>query len=86
MAEHGTPARYQTHKKAGEEACDACRIAWNQNQRQIFLDNPAAHESDKMRKRAISRTQTRMRRMFPVEFELIYQEELAKEDGQRASE
>lgn len=24
---HGTPARYQRHIKAGEDACDACRAA-----------------------------------------------------------
>lgn len=28
MAEHGTPARYRKHSKAGEKPCAECRRAW----------------------------------------------------------
>lgn len=85
MAEHGTAARYQKHKRDGEEACQECKDGWNANQKRLFAENPKVLEDEKKRKRAVGRAQSRLRKVFRVEYEVFYQEELAKEYGEGSS-
>jgi hypothetical protein len=32
--DHGTPSAYKRHRRHGEQPCEACRLAWNQWQRE----------------------------------------------------
>lgn len=80
MAEHGTLARYKKHVRDKDEACRPCKDA---NRRATL--SPEAHAREVIRKRAKSKAHTRLRNLFPVEYEIFYQEEL-KNYGQRSAE
>jgi hypothetical protein len=84
MAEHGTLARYKKHVRDKDVACQPCRDA-NAEDGRIRRDGGEGHELDKLRKRAVSRAQTRLRNTFRIEFEAFYQEEM-RNDGQRSSQ
>ena len=32
----GTVAAYRRHRRAGEQPCDQCRLAWNEKQKQMY--------------------------------------------------
>lgn len=88
MAAHGTIARYKQHKKDREKACEACLKANAQYNPGLFARNPQAHADENARKRATGRAMTRLRNLHPMDYELIYQQELRREfgDGQRNSQ
>jgi hypothetical protein len=87
MAEHGTRGGYMVHIRAGEEPCTDCKKGNAKSQREYLANNPKALEMDRLRKRATTRAQVRLKRAFPIEFLAFYQEEVAKEiNAQRETE
>jgi hypothetical protein len=80
MAEHGTRARYIKHIRDGEEACTECKAGNAANSKAYAASSPEITEKANAKKRAISRAQVRLRNLYPVEFEVLYQEELRKEE------
>ena len=80
MAECGTNAGYQAHRKRGEPACEACRTASRTYQRSWNARHPgqaAAYKDTYKRTAAIrDRAIERLVREYPERFmELYYEEE-----------
>lgn len=53
----------------------------NEYQRTLLSNDSPAHIAQKERARAAQKASVRLRQMFSVEYEVFYQEELAKEPG-----
>ncbi|MCO6011445.1 hypothetical protein NE236_41500 [Actinoallomurus purpureus] len=66
----GTEAAYRTHLAAGED-CETCREAHNERAR--------GDDKKRARSRAQSRALKALARCFPIEYNALYQQELAKE-------
>jgi hypothetical protein len=77
--EHGTQLGYQKHIKRQEEACTPCKEAHAADQRQYKNSDKPGAVRDRARQRAIARSYVRLRNLFPIEFEAIYQDEKKKE-------
>jgi len=79
MAEHGTYARYKKHTREKDTPCDECREACRVYQNELFARHPQTHEAEKLRQRAVQRAATRLKHMYPLDYEVFYQDELRKE-------
>jgi hypothetical protein len=69
--ECGTERAYRQHLAGGED-CDVCRVAHNRRERQ--------DDTKRARSRAQSRALKALARHFPIEYQVLYQQELAKEE------
>jgi hypothetical protein len=68
----GTEPAYRAHLANGED-CEACRTAHNARARQ--------DDKKRARARAQSRALKALARCFPIEYNALYQQELAKEEA-----
>jgi hypothetical protein len=66
----GTDRAYRRHIRLGED-CDTCRKAHN--------ERAAQDDKKRARARAQSRALKALARAFPIEYNALYQQELAKE-------
>lgn len=73
--EHGTPAGYQAHRKAGEDACSACRTAAAEYARE-YRKKPEQRRRASTYNSARSRALTRLAKLHPAQFEILLNEEL----------
>ena len=74
---HGTPTGYGQHQTAGEKPCDACTAAKSEYDRR-WREATGRQKSDRLAARAQNKAETRLRRMHPNTYRILYAEELAK--------
>ena len=85
MSEHGTVARYKKHVRDGDPACKACKDA-NAERGRLDRGTPEAMRRHKQRQIAVRRAYTKLRKMYPLDYRILYEAELMKlekEYGQR---
>lgn len=72
MADHGTYARYQQHKKAGEDVCGPCREAATAYMRARREANPTYRAKGRAQSDAYKAADIRLREAHPDEWEGYY--------------
>ena len=75
-ADHGTYARYQTHRRRNEEPCDACRAANRAYLAGWRARNPRNTSRHAETNYARDRAYRALAKLHPAEFEALYSAEL----------
>lgn len=78
MAEHGTNAGYQAHRKLGEDACDPCRAAARAYQAAYRAAHRERRAHNATRNAARGRAMRRLVARHPEEFRELYEKEKAR--------
>lgn len=78
MAECGTPAGYQAHRKRNEDACPDCRKARADYSTQIRDRYPSHRVKQYTRQAARYRALVRLSKVHPGDYELLLADELRK--------
>ena len=82
MAEHGTYAQLQQHRRAGEEPCDACRQAGSDYTRE-WRQRPGKADRNRLYNRARGRAQQDLAERHPDEYQALLQHHLDTPDAAR---
>lgn len=74
---HGTLGGYAKHQTNGEEPCETCRRAKSEYDAR-YRASPKVAIRSRLSARAQARASTRMRKLYPEVWAVLYQEELTK--------
>lgn len=75
--EHGTKRGYDQHRRRGEEPCEECRQGTAEAARARRLTSGDADET-KLRNKARQRALYELARMYPVEYHVLFNDNLAE--------